>query len=112
MPGLIVFQVREGFAIEFHGDLRERGMFCISVSPTQIQNGVREFSAFFLVESADAQENLRDDVLVEARFSGGGTAAYFQVTQRAELVMLPSFSAKPAQGKRYTVVFMVFCSSA
>ena len=43
---------------------------------------------------------------------GGGTAAYFQVTQRAELVMLPSFSAKPAQGKRYTVVLIFFCSSA
>src|SRR5580698_4355807 len=44
-------------------------MSCVSVRPTQIQNRVGEFSAFLLIEIANPQENLRDDVLVKPRLS-------------------------------------------
>ncbi len=72
----------------------------VCVGPTQIQNRVGEFSALLLVEVPNAQENLRDDVLIEPRLSGRRNSGIFPSTQRAELVMLPSFSAKPAQGNR------------
>src|SRR5260370_831838 len=42
---------------------------------------------------------------------GIGKAVFFQSSQRAELVNEPSFSANPAQGKRYTVVRICFISS-
>src|ERR1700720_2310676 len=43
---------------------------------------------------------------------GGGTATFFHWSQRAEFTKVPSFSAKPAPGNRYTVVLIFFCSSA
>ena len=96
----VVFQIGQGFAVEFHRHLRERRMSRVRVGPTQVQNGVGEFPAFLFVEIANAQENLRDDVLVEPRLARRRNGGIFPGTQRAELVMLPSFSAKPAQGRR------------
>src|SRR5579863_6772311 len=37
----------------------------VRIGPTQIQNGVREFSTLFPVEFTNSQENLCHDVLVE-----------------------------------------------
>src|SRR5271170_765490 len=44
-------------------------MLGVSVSPTQIQNRVGEFSSLFLIEVAYPKENLRDDVLIKPRLS-------------------------------------------
>src|SRR5271166_4709631 len=41
----------------------------IRIRTIQIQNRVREFSAVFLVEVTNPQENLRDDVLVKPRLA-------------------------------------------
>src|SRR5580658_6202011 len=39
---------------------------------------------------------------------GGGTAAHFHCNQRAEFTKVPSFSANPAPGRRYTSVGVFF----
>src|SRR5207237_9475945 len=41
---------------------------------------------------------------------GGSIAFHFHCIQRAELVKVPSFSAKPDAGRRYTSVGMFFAS--
>src|ERR1700678_1109352 len=41
----------------------------VGISPTQIQNGIREFSTLLLIQVANPQKNLRDDVLIEPRLS-------------------------------------------
>ena len=68
-PVVVVLQVGESLAIELHGHLGKWRMSRVRICPTQIQNGVGEFSALFLVQVANAQENLGDDVLVEPGLS-------------------------------------------
>ncbi len=41
----------------------------VCVAPREIQDRVGELAAFFLIKIAHAQENLRDDVLIESRVS-------------------------------------------
>ena len=69
LPGLVVLQVRQRFAVQLHRHLRKRRVRRIRISPAQIQNRIREFSAVFLVEIPNAQENLRNDVLIQPRLS-------------------------------------------
>ena len=41
----------------------------VGVGPTQIQDRIRKGSAFFLIQVAYAQKNLRDDILIETRLT-------------------------------------------
>src|ERR1035438_8646676 len=51
------------------------------------------------------------EVSASRQSPGGGSATLFHCSQRAELTKVPSFSAKPAPGRRYTVVLICFISS-
>src|ERR1700691_742356 len=67
----------------------------VCIGPTQIQNWVGEFSAVFLVESADAQENLRDDVLIEPRKSRRRNCGIFPRDPARGVGHATVFSRKP-----------------
>jgi len=65
------------------------------------QDGIGELAAFLLYSSRIFKK-ICATIAWSSRVSPGvGKAVFFQSTQRAELVNEPSFSANPAQGKRY-----------
>src|SRR5208282_4244337 len=49
----------------------------VCICPTQIQNGVGEFSTLFSVEGTNPQENLRDDILIKSRLPGRWNCGIF-----------------------------------
>ena len=62
--------------------------------------GIGKLAALLLIQFAHLQEDRRQNVLIQPRLPGGGSATFFHCSQRAELTNVPSFSAKPAPGRR------------
>ena len=63
--------------------------------------GIGELAALFLIQLAHLEENPRQDFLVEfAPARAAAAPTFFHCSQRAELTNVPSFSAKPAPGRR------------
>jgi hypothetical protein len=97
---LRICNIRERLAVDLLCDFAERRMLGFAIGPGKIDDWIRELASFGLVKVANLEEDLSQDVLIQAALARGGTATFFQFNQRAELVMEPSFSANPAQGSR------------
>ncbi len=78
----------------------KRRVVGIGIGKRRIQDRIGELAAFLLVKFTYFQEDRRKNILIETGLPGGGTATFFHCSQRAELTKVPSFSAKPAPGKR------------
>ena len=110
--GLLVADIGQRLAVDLLRHLRQRWMVRQRVVPRRVQDRIGKLATFLLVQLADLQEDLRQNVLIESAVARRrDSAAYFHCSQRAELTKVPSFSANPAPGSRYTVVLICFISS-